>query len=106
LFAQVPAVGDLQRGRRSLPGALGVGAGAVAADHLGAGMGLQPGGEGGGVAVGQQVDRAAGGHVDQHRAVVVAAAEGEVVHAKHRDRLDLGVGQGADQAQQRAAAGG
>jgi hypothetical protein len=90
---QVPAVGDLDRGRRALPGAVGVGAGPVPADHLGAGMRAQPAGEGVGLAVGEQVDRAVGGHVDQDRAVDVPAAQREVVHAEHRHTRALGVGQ-------------
>ena len=39
---RVPAIGDLDRARRAVQGSLGVGTGAVPADDLRAGMGLQP----------------------------------------------------------------
>ncbi len=39
---QMPAIGDLDRVRRSLARAFGVGAGPVAADHLGPRVGAQP----------------------------------------------------------------
>jgi hypothetical protein len=101
---QVPAVGDLDRSRCTLTGAVGVGAGAVAAHHLGAGVLPQPVGEGVGVPVAQQVHRAVGGHVDQDGAVVVAAAQREVVDAEHGHAGGRRVGQRAEQAQQGAAA--
>ena len=56
---QVPAVGDLDRLRRPLADAVGVGTGAVAADDLDAGMALEPGRQRLGLPVGQQVDDAA-----------------------------------------------
>jgi hypothetical protein len=101
----MPAVGDLDRLRRGLPGAVGVGAGAVPADDLGSRVLPQPGGEGGRLPVGQQVHRLVGGHVDQHGAVGVAAAQREVVHPQHPDPGRLGLGQGAQQPQQGGAAG-
>ena len=70
----MPAVRDLHRVRRAAAGALGVGAGAVAAHHLHPGMRAQPGGERRGLAVGQQIHRPVGVHVDQHGAVHAAAA--------------------------------
>jgi hypothetical protein len=81
---QVPAVGDLDRLRRGLPGGLGIGAGAAPADHLGSRMVAQPLGEGGGLPIGKQVHRAVGGHVDQDGAVDMAASQREVVHTQHR----------------------
>jgi hypothetical protein len=102
---QVPAVGDLDRLRCSLPGGLGIGASAVPADDLGSGVRLQPGGEGGGLPIAEQVHRAVGGHVDQHRAVAMTAAQGEVVHAQLGHAGGRGVGQGAQQPQQRGPAG-
>jgi hypothetical protein len=47
---------------------------------------LQPSGEGGGLAVAQQVHGLAGLGVDQDGPVVPAAAEREVVDPEHRDR--------------------
>jgi hypothetical protein len=55
---QVPAVGDLDGIRCCLPGAISVAPGPVPADDLGAGMRPQPVGEGGGLPIGEQVDRA------------------------------------------------
>ena len=57
-------------------------------------MPLQPGGEGRGVAVGQQIDDAMLVEIHQDRAIVAAAAEGEVVDAQgaqlRRDRTGSG----------------
>jgi hypothetical protein len=102
---QVPAVGDLDRVRCGLPGALGVGASAVPADDLGVRVRSQPGGEGGGLPISQQVHRTVGRHVDQHGAVAMTAAQGEVVHAQLGHAGGLGVGQGAQQPQHRRPAG-
>jgi hypothetical protein len=57
-----------------LTGAVGVGAGAVAAHELDAGMLAQPVGEAVGLSIGQQLHRTVAGHVDQDRAAHVAAA--------------------------------
>ena len=65
----------------------------------------QPPGEGVGLAVGEQVHRAVGVHVDQHRAVHLPAAQREVVHPEHRHRPHRRVGQPADHPQQGGAAG-
>jgi hypothetical protein len=101
---QVPAVGDLLGSWRAGAGAVGVGTGPVAADHPGAGMLLEPGGKRLRLAVFQQVDGPVGGHVHQHGAVGPAAAEREVVHAQHGHLVDLGIGQRAQQPQQRVTA--
>ncbi len=103
---QVPAVGDLHGLGCASMGAVGVGTGAISAHDLDAGVLAQPVGEGVGLPVSQQLHRSVAGHVDQDAAVDVAAAQREVVDAQHRHRLEFGVGQGADQAQQRRAAGG
>jgi hypothetical protein len=76
---EMPAVGDLDRLRCAAGGAIGVGAGPVPADDADTGMAGQPFGQGVGGAVGQQVDCPVGGQVNQHGAVVVAPAQGEVV---------------------------
>jgi hypothetical protein len=101
---QVPAVGDLDGLGCASMGAVGVGAGAVAAHDLDAGVLAQPVGEGVGLPVSQQLHRAVAGHVDQDAAVVVAAAQREVVDAEHGHRVGLGIGQRAEQAQQGTAA--
>ena len=102
---QVPAVGDLHRVRGAEPGGLGVGTGPVPADHLDSGVFLQPGGETGHLAVGQQVDRPPAGHVDHDAAVDVAAAQREVVDPEDRNSRDRHVGKTPQQAQQAVSAG-
>jgi hypothetical protein len=89
---QVPAVSDLHGQGCPLVGAVGVRAGTVTAHDLGAGMLAQPVGEGVGLPVGQQLQRAVGGHVDQHTAVDVAAAQREVVDPEHSHVAGIGVG--------------
>ena len=99
---QMPAVGDLDRLRGAVPGALGVGPGPVAADHLRTGMGLQPGLEGARFPAGQQVDRLPGGDVHQDGAVDMAALQGEIIDSEDLRRgADDGLGQSGDQPQQR-----
>ena len=99
---QVPAVGDLDRVRRARPGALGVVAGPVPADHRGAGMGLQPGLEAGGLPVRQQVDHVTGAHVHQHRPVHLALGQREVIDPEHLRRgRDLRLRRRGDQPQHR-----
>ena len=95
----MPAVSDLDCFRGALAGAVGVGAGPVAADDLGSGVLLQPvrrrcppRGRAAG-------PRAAGLGVDQDRPVVAAAAEREVIDAEHSHRPGLRVGQRHDQPQ-------
>jgi hypothetical protein len=51
-------ISDLDRIRRAVVGAFGVGAGSVSADDLHARMGAEPGGQCLGGAVGEHVDRA------------------------------------------------
>jgi hypothetical protein len=101
---QVPAISDLDGPWRAGAGALGVGAGPVAADHHRAGMVLKPGGERLRLPVLEQVDRPVGGHVHQHGPVDAATAEREIVHTQHRHLAHFGVGQRAEQPQQRVAA--
>ena len=76
---QVPAVGDLGRGRGSGGGAPGVGAGPVPADHLRAGMGLQPCLQRARLAVRQQVDHAARFGVGDHGAIHLPLAQREII---------------------------
>ena len=61
-------------------------------------METEPVGEVAGFPAQEHVDRAVpGGHVDQHRAVLVAAAQCELVNAQDRHLADRWIGQGADQ---------
>ncbi|GAA3791858.1 hypothetical protein GCM10023083_29230 [Streptomyces phyllanthi] len=98
-------VGDLEGLGCGGVGRLGVGARAVAADNLDSGMGREPRGEGGGVALGQQVEDLVGLGVDHDRSVDVTASEREVVHADGAGLRRGRVGQVHHPAQQRGAAG-
>jgi hypothetical protein len=98
----VPPVSDLDGVRRAAGAAVGVAARPVPADQLGARALGQPGGERVSRPLGQDIDRAAALHVDQDRAVAVAAAQRELIDAQHpRRRAHHRIGQGADQADQR-----
>nr|WP_239130188.1 hypothetical protein [Sinosporangium siamense] len=100
----MPAVGYLDCVGGSAAGAVGVGVGTVAADDLDIGVCPQPGGQGVGGSVGQDVDRSSRGYVDQDGSVDPALAQSEVVDAQHRRAGcggGLGLGQGADQPDQR-----
>jgi hypothetical protein len=92
VLPQVKTVGHLDGVRCSVPGALGVGAGPVAADDLHAGMVFQPPGQSAGLAVAQHVDGLAGVHVDQDGRVGMAAPFGEVIHAQHGDLANRRIG--------------
>ena len=105
VLQQVEAVGDLHRLGRAAPGAVGVGAGAVARHDLDPGVLAQPAGEGLRLAVGQQRHRPPPLQVDQHGAVAVALAQRPVVDPEDRGR-DLGRrGRRPDQPQQGVARG-
>ncbi len=105
VLQQVEAVGDLNCPRRTVAGALGVGAGAIAGDHLHAGMAAQPCGQRVRLAAGQQRHWAALVEVHQHRAVAVPLAQRPVVHAKGGRCCEVGHWRSPDEAQQRVAAG-
>src|SRR4051812_50106618 len=83
---QMPPVGDLNGLRRSLAGALGVGAGPIADDDLDRRMVLEPRGQGLGRAIGQQVDAAPALEITQDRAVVAALAPSPVIDPEHPRR--------------------
>ena len=90
--------------RRTETSSFGIAAGAVTGDDLYAGMISQPGGNGLGVAIGQQVDGPVALQIDDDGAVAPAAAPGPVVDANDPGwwcRLDRGR---SDQPQQRVAA--
>ncbi|WSN61696.1 hypothetical protein OG298_02425 [Streptomyces sp. NBC_01005] len=86
-------------------GSVPEGAGAVAADHPHLGMISQPGREGARGAVGKNVDRTVGGHVDEDRRVGPSASHGELVDAEKRDRARGQERQRADQPEQSVLAG-
>ena len=89
---QVPAVPGLHRGGQCTADRLGVGAGAVAAYDLDAGMLTQPGFGHIGGAAGQYVDALAGLGVDEHGGVTAVAARREVVDPEHRGHRRPGQG--------------
>jgi hypothetical protein len=104
VLPQVEAVGDLHRLRRARPGTFAITTGAVPADHGDLAVAAQPPGQVRAVPAVEDLDRAVGGHIDQHRAVMAAFAEREVVDAEHRHQPGRRVGQRLDQPQQRVPA--
>src|SRR4051812_18363329 len=80
----MPPIGDLDGLWRSLAGSVAIGAGAIAHDDLDGRMVLQPGGQGLGLAVGQQVDDPITLQVAQDRAVALAFAPGPVITPRTR----------------------
>lgn len=103
LCHKVPAIGALGCLGCAFEGAFGIGAGAVAADHLG--VVAEPVGKDGGLTVDQKVDGPVGGHVDQDSAMAVAATGGEVVQARRGDLADVGIGKSVNQPDQGGTAG-
>jgi hypothetical protein len=101
----VPTVGDLHRIRGAEAGALGVGTGPITADDLHAWMSAQPGRQHRRSALGQQIQRAPGARIDDHRAVMVTATKREVVHPDHGRVVHRRVGQCPQQAQEAVPAG-
>lgn len=103
---QMPPISHLHRVRSTALAGFGVRAGTIPADHLGARVFTQPSGKRVYLPVRQDIDRLPGVHVDQNRAIAPIASQREVVHAQHRHRANLGIGQATHQAQQRIAADG
>jgi hypothetical protein len=96
----MPAVGDLDRGRRPGRGSLRVGPGPVPADDLRTRMSLEPCLPGSGLPVGQQVDHLPGFRVGYHGAVYLPLAQREVINSGDLGRGgDRRVGQRHDQPQ-------
>ncbi|MES5825573.1 hypothetical protein ABKA17_47645 [Streptomyces sp. RG80] len=95
VLPDVPAVGDMDCVRGADPSGLGVGDGAVAADHLDARMVDQPLGHRRSGPVGQQFDRLVRLDVDQDRAVVVPLAQSELIDSEDPRRVCLGFRQAA-----------
>jgi hypothetical protein len=101
----VEPVGNLGRLWSAGPDTVSIGAGPVAGDDLDTGMRLQPGGDGLGLPVGQQIDRAVATlQIHDQGAVALAAAPSPVIDAddaRRRRRFDRN---GPDQTQKRVAA--
>ena len=102
----MPAVGDLDRVRGAAARPVRIGPRPVADHHRDARTLAQPGGQGVGTAVGQQVHDLTPLEVAQDRAVAPPAAPRPVVHAEHSGchgrRADGGAP--SDQPEQRVAA--
>jgi hypothetical protein len=105
-LAEMIAISDLPGLRRPDACALRVTAGPVPADHLHLGVVAEPCGEVFAFAPVVEMQWTVGGHVDQHRAVVTALAESEVVDSEDLHLADLRFRQGSDQPQQRVLAHG
>src|SRR4051794_8011869 len=80
----MPSIRHLDGLWRPLTGSVAIGAGAIAHDDLDGRMVLQPGGQGLGRAVRQQVDDPVTLQVAQDRAVALAFAPGPVINPRTR----------------------
>src|SRR3989442_1081353 len=101
----MPAVGDLLRLRRSLPGTICKRASAIPADDLHTWMGLQPLFEGLGFAVRQQIDGNSPFEIDEDRSITPPAAKAKIVHAQHTRSWHLALLLLANQPQERVRTG-
>jgi hypothetical protein len=79
---QVETIGHLEGFGGAIRSGLGIGTSAVAAEDLHAGVLVQPGGDGLGVAVRQEIDGAVALPIDEDGAVCLAFAEREVIEAE------------------------
>jgi hypothetical protein len=102
----VPAVGHLDRVRGTPAGPVGVGTGTITGDDLHPRVRLEPDGERGGRALGQQIDDRMSFLVDQDRPVRAASLAGPVVDAEHANRRHFWERQAAHQPQERCATDG
>jgi hypothetical protein len=101
IHQQVPAVRNLNRPRRALASAIGVGASPIATENLHARMILQPGGERLAGPFRQQIDDGMPFLVKQDGAVGPTALPGPVVHSQDAGRCFLGQRQRAHEPQER-----
>ena len=104
ILEQMPTVDHVPGLGGTLASRVAVGCGAIAADDLTTGMGLEPLCQWLRLPIGQQVDHPVAFQVDQDRAVALPRAEGSVIHTKHSGWCGLGQRQGPDQSQKRRAA--
>jgi hypothetical protein len=79
---QVPSISDLDRTWRTLANAISIGAGAVTSDDLDAWTIPQPGSNGGGFTIGQEIDDVIAFEAHQHGAVATTTPPGPVVDTK------------------------
>jgi hypothetical protein len=105
----MPPIGYLDRIRRTLPHAIGMGTGPVARDDLDSRVLAEPFGQARGLPVSQEIDHRVALQVDQHRAVAMATAPGPVINGEDtRVRLWISAGNAGiptNQPQQRVRAG-
>lgn len=97
----MPAIGALNGVGCAVADGRRVRAGSVSAHDAHAGVRAQPVDDRVGVTSGQDVDWPAGGHVQQHGAVYLPAAQGEVVDPEDFHRVARRLGHRAEQVQQR-----
>src|SRR6266536_6628453 len=89
VLGQVEAIGHLGGLRRPLGGALSKRPIAVTADDFNLGVRLEPGREGLGLLIRQQVNRLVAFQVDNDRRIAAALAEGKLVYADDlRNRME------------------
>lgn len=101
IFQEVPPIGRLFGVGRSQSRAFCIIAPTIPADELHRRMGDEPGGEGEGFSIWQEVDRHPPFEVKQDRAKAAASAKREVIHAQNTRRGRSRYRHGAHQAQER-----
>ena len=102
---QVPAVGHMYRFRSALAAADGIPLAAVAGDHLGSGIRLQPAGERLCLPIGQQLDEPMPFEVNERGAVAPAFTLGPVVHPENARGIRLRQRRPPDHRDERRRAG-
>ena len=83
ILEDVPTIGHLDRLRRTLAGRFCIRCGAVTADHLETGILAEPGRQGLGLAILEEIDDPSPLQVDQDGAVAMPLPEGPVVDSEH-----------------------
>jgi hypothetical protein len=78
---EVPSISDLDGSRGTLTDAVSIGVCTIAGDDLDAGPVTQPGGDGGGLTIGQEIDHVVRLKVYKHRAVATTPPPCPVVNA-------------------------
>src|ERR1035437_846635 len=83
VMQEVPAIGHLDRLRRSLPRRFGIGTGPVATNNFSSWMRAQPLGDGLGFSIRQQIDHFPSFQITKDRSISMPFAPGPVIHAKY-----------------------
>ena len=83
VLSQVEAIRNLDCVGGALPGAVRIGSGAIAADHVDAGMRLSPQGHGLGLTIGQEGERSMPLEINQDGPIGLTFPNGPVVDAEH-----------------------